>query len=120
MGLAVGAGDEINRISDGHGNAKVERYAPVLTVRTGNFFEPVGDIRLSSDIKVHIRINGKTISAFHADATAFSIRLQRSDIDAERIGFTDRALHAGQPLFYLIYWKTGHLFPQLPAVYARP
>jgi hypothetical protein len=75
MGLAISAGDEIDRISDGHSNAKVERDAAVLTARTGNFFESVRDIRLSSDIKVHICINRKIIATVHAHAPAFSIRL---------------------------------------------
>ncbi|MBP6263722.1 MAG: hypothetical protein KA426_10780 [Nitrospira sp.] len=74
----------------------------MLAFGTGNFFKAIGHIRLSSKVKLHIRVHRKIVPAFQADGSAFSIWLQRAPIDTEGIGFTDCALDTRQPLFYYL------------------
>ena len=54
----------------------------MLAGSTGNLFEPVGNIRLGALVELHVRVDGKAISTFHADAPPFSIRLHEAAVDA--------------------------------------
>jgi len=81
--FAAVAGQEIDRLSDGHGGAKIEAQALVIAGRAGHLLEPVGDIRLCAQVELHIRVNGEAVEAFFADAPPLTIRLCKALVDSE-------------------------------------
>lgn len=62
--MACRTSNKIDRISDGHRDAEVERYTSVLTVGARNLFKSVWNIRLSTHIKFHVRIHREAVAAF--------------------------------------------------------
>lgn len=110
LSVACAARHEIDCLSDRHRDAEVERYATMLTIWTRNFLEPVRNIRLCSQIKFHVGIYRKAVAAFEAHPTTFSVRLQSPSINAECIRLADRALYAGQALFYLFKLNKSHRY----------
>lgn len=95
LGLTGGAGHEIDRLTDGHGYAEVKGHATMLAVWARDFFQSIGNIRLSSQIELHIRVDWEIIPAFQADPPTLSIRLKGPLIDAERAALTNGAVYAG-------------------------
>ena len=81
--LTASACQEIDRLADGHGDAKIEAYPFLVAGLTGHLLEPVGDIRLCPQVELHIRVDGEAVVAFFADATPFTICLHKALIDSK-------------------------------------
>jgi len=81
--LARGTCQEIDGFSDGHGDTKIEAYASLIAGRTGHFFKSVGNIRLCTKVKLHIRVYWESVVAFSADAAPFTVCLHRAFVDSK-------------------------------------
>jgi hypothetical protein len=79
--LARGTGQKINGFSDGHGDAKIEAHALVITGWTGHLFEAIGDIWLCAKVELHICVDWEGVIAFSTDAAPFTVCLHKSFIE---------------------------------------
>lgn len=111
LGVTAEAGHKVDRFSNRHGNAEIQCDSAVLTGAAGYFFEAVRDIRLRALVKLHVGVDGKAVSTFHADAPPFSIRLHEAAVDAEFVALANGAVNRGQSLFNFFRRESGHTVP---------
>lgn len=102
------AGDEINRFPDRHHDPEVQRHSAMSTGRAEHLFESVGDIRLGSEIKLHVGMNWKTVPTFRAHPSPFAVRLHGAVIDREAALFAHRAANSLEPGFDLFHGGSAH------------
>jgi hypothetical protein len=55
----------------------------MITGRARDLFQAIRNVRLGAQIKLHIRVDGKAVVAFFADATPFTIRLRKPLINSK-------------------------------------
>jgi len=80
----------------------------MVALCAGDFFEPVGNIRLCSDIEIHIGIYGEAVPALHADTPPFAVRQHKPSVDPKAVTFADGALNASQAPFDFFGGKPRH------------
>jgi hypothetical protein len=80
----------------------------MLTAGTGNLLEPIRNIRLSSQIKIHVGIHREIVSTLETDAATFPISLQSSSIDAKGVRLADRAADGREAFFYFFKGCVSH------------
>ena len=71
--LARCAGQEVDGFADGHGDTKIEAHPSLIAGRTGHLFEPVGYIRLCTQVEVHIRVDREAVATFLTDTAPLSV-----------------------------------------------
>lgn len=91
--MTVRAGDKIHRLPNREHRPKIQRNSPVLARGTGNFLEPIGNIRLSLQIKIHVGVDRKSIKTIPAYSFPFTIFRDTPAIDPKAILFTNRTVH---------------------------
>ena len=107
-------GDEIDRFTHRHRRAKIQAHAPVIACRTGNFSEPIGDIGLGTEVKLHVGIDRKTVKAFLTHGPPLAVRLDEPLVDSKAGLLADRAFRLAESLFNLLDGQSCHrrLLPQ--------
>ena len=100
--LASAAGDKIDRFPHGHSRPKIQTHSAVITDRTGDFSQPIRDVRLRPELELHIGIYGEAVNTLPAHTPPFAVRLHESLIDAEIGLLADRALGRAEPSFDLL------------------
>jgi hypothetical protein len=83
----------------------------VLTGSTGYLFEAIGDIRLGALVKLHVGVDGKAVSTFHADAPPLTIRLHEAAVDSESIPLANGTMDRRQSLFNFFRRERRHSVP---------
>lgn len=75
----------------------------MVTGGAGNLFQSIGHVRLRAQIELHVGMNRKSIVAFLADASPFTVRPLDSFIDPEAGLFANGAgYRAESPLHFLL------------------
>ena len=92
FGIAAEAGHKVDRFSNRHRNTEIQCDSAVLTGSTGYLFEAIGDIRLGALVKLHVSVDRKAVSAFHADASPLTIGLHKAAVDPKSIPLADGAV----------------------------
>lgn len=99
--LAGFAGHEVDGLADRHHDTKVQVHASVLADWAGEFLQPVGYVRLGSQVEFHVGVDGEGVAALETGALPFSIRLHAPAVDREPTGFADGATDRAEPGFDL-------------------
>jgi hypothetical protein len=111
FGVAAEAGHKVDRFSNRHGNTKIQCDSTVLTGAAGYFFEAIGDIRLGALVKLHVSVDRKAVSAFHADASPLTIGLHEAAVDPKSIPLANGAVDRSQSLFNFFRRERRHSDP---------
>ena len=71
----------------------------MVTGSARNFPESIGDIRLRTEIELHVGIDRETVKALLADAAPFPVRLHEPLINTESGFLTNGTFHRCQSRF---------------------
>jgi hypothetical protein len=106
--FAIPASDEVDGFTDRHGRPEIQAYPPMVARGAGDFFEPVGDIRLGAQVELHVGVNREAIEALLADPPPLAVWLHKSVIDA-KVGFlTNGTFDSRQAGFDFLNGRSGH------------
>ena len=103
-----GADHEIERISNGQNDPKIEIDAMPLAFRARDALHQIRNIRLSPLIKLHVGMDREGIAARQADPFTFAVGLHGPPVDAELIRFADGAPDGAQARFDLFHGYGRH------------
>lgn len=118
---AVSTRHEINRLSNGHIDPKIQGHSIPFAFGAGNGFQAVGNIGLRVHIKFHVRVNRKRVIAIAANGFPFTVLRGRARIDPEPVRSTNGAIHLTHTLFDFCYAQHRHWnsFPRHPEPSSR-
>lgn len=81
----------------------------MVTGGAGNLFQPVGHVRLRAQIKLHVGMDRKSVVAFLADASPFTVGPLDSFIDSEAGLFTNGAGYRAEAPFHFLLSNSDHV-----------
>lgn len=110
--VATKASHKVDRFSDRHRNAKIQCDPAVLAGLASDLFEAIGDIWLGASVKLHICVDGKAVSTFHADAPPLTIRLHEAAVDPKPVPLAYGAVDRRQSLFNFFRRERRHSVPR--------